>query len=344
MATETTTLRPAWRLKMILVIIGVGALGIWGLYDASIKYPARGEKFARIVGEFEYLKTAAGPVDDRQPIRAADVSVPDPRDALADLVDRQKTTMGLSAIENNRLTWLRALGVVGKLDPQYTTYSDDGGERDPNSRLTELETEASAARSVPNAVHKFDIAVQWLIFGVCMTVVGWCSLLVIRTASKRYTYDSESKTLSLPGGKSFTVEDIEDVDKRRWHKFYATVKIREAHPSLAGREIEFDLYRALGYRGLGPGDGTHAVPRSNRRRTGFRGGPGARGRDRARRKSNPLTETTDRFNPSRRRPETVVSWSLLVRRPAHILHAMGKEALVEIHVRNTDGRGGRHGS
>ncbi len=243
MATETTTLRPAWRLKMILVIIGVGALGIWGFIDASIVYPARGEKFARIVGELKYLEAAAGPADNRRPIRAATVSVPDPEASLADLVDRQKSTMGISDMEINRLTWLRALSVVGKLDPQFTTYTDDGGERDPDSRLQELEAESKSNKSTPTAVHKFDIAVQWLIFGVCMTVVLWCVLVVLRTASKRYSYDSATKTLTLPGGKSFTVDDIEDVDKRRWHKFYATIKIREDHPSLAGKAIEFDLYR-----------------------------------------------------------------------------------------------------
>ncbi len=242
MATITTTLRPGWRLKMVLVIIGVAGLGLWGFYDATIVYPARGEKFARLVGEYDYLNRAAGPVDRRRPIRAADVSVPEPRQALADLNERQEST-GLSELESARMVWLRALSVVGKLEPEHTTFSDDGGERDPDTRLAELSEERAAMGDVPKAVHLYDIAIQWLIFGVCMTIAAWCLLVVIRTATRRYTYDPQTKTLTLPGGKSFTPEDIEDVDKSRWHKYYVTIKIRDDHETLGGREIEFDLYR-----------------------------------------------------------------------------------------------------
>ncbi len=242
MATMTTTLRPAWRLKMVLIIIAVGGLGIWGFIDASIVYPARGEKFARIVAEYEYLDGAAGPVDRRRAIRAADVSVEAPEQALRELSERQTST-GLSGMEGSRRLWLWSLSVVGRLAPEHTTFVDDGGPRDPDVRLEELTAERAGITDVPKAVHLYDIAVQWLIFGVCMTVAGWCLLLVVRTATKRYSYDTDTKTLTLPAGKSFAVDDIDDIDKRRWHKFYVTVKIREDHPTLAGREIELDLYR-----------------------------------------------------------------------------------------------------
>lgn len=241
MAIQTTTLRPAWRTKMIVIIIVLTLFGLWGLYDATVAYPERGEKVARLM-EFNYLSRAAGPADAQREIPARTVSVEDPAGAYADLQERAKST-GVTGIDQTRLSWLQALSVIGRLQPEHTTYDDTGGARDPDVRLKELQAERASATGEPKLLHAYDIFFQWVIFGVCWAIAAWCVLIVVRTAATKYRYDDATKTLTLPGGATISPGDLEDVDKRRWHKFYATLVVNNAHPTLAGRRIEIDLYR-----------------------------------------------------------------------------------------------------
>lgn len=241
MATQTTTLRPAWRTKMVIIIIVLTAFGLWGLYDATVAYPARGEKVARLM-EFSYLSRAAGPADAPREIPARTVSVDDPVRALADLQQRAKSA-GVAGIDQTRLAWLQALSVVGRLAPENTTYDDTGGPRDPDVRLKELQAEWASATGQPKLLHAYDIFFQWVIFGVCWAIAAWCVFIVVRTARTKYHYDPQTKTLTLPGGATIAPGDLQDVDKRRWHKFYATLVVNDAHPTLAGRRVEVDLYR-----------------------------------------------------------------------------------------------------
>ena len=241
MPTQTTRLRPPWRTKMVLIIIGVAALGLWGLYDATVKYPARGEKVARLM-EYRMLQSVGGPADNRRLIPARAVNVDEPEGELGTLIERESSA-GLGEMEKLRIAWLRALRVIGRLSPEHTTYTDDSGARDPDTRLVELEKEWQKATGQPKLLHEYDIPVQWVIFGVCMLIVLWSIIVVLRTSSRRYTFDDESLALTLPGGQTITPTDLEDIDKRRWHKFYAALKIRPEHPALGGRSVDIDLYR-----------------------------------------------------------------------------------------------------
>ncbi len=242
MALQTTTLRPGWRMKMTIIIVVLTAFGLWGLYDATVAYPARGERVARLM-EYRYLVKAAGDPSRPRPIPARTVSIEDPSATLEQLRRRERDgTLG-DGLDANRLQWLRALAVIGRLDPDQTTYTDDGGARDPDTRLQELAQEWANATGQPKLLHAYDILFQWVIFFVCIAVALWCVLLLLRTARVRYAYDPQTKTLVLPNGEKITPADLKEIDKRRWHKFYVTLVIRDDHPTLGGRRIELDLYR-----------------------------------------------------------------------------------------------------
>ncbi len=242
MALQTTTLRPGWRMKMVVIIVVLTAFGFWGLYDATVAYPKRGERVARLM-EYRYLVKAAGGETNPRSIPARTVSIEDPSATLEQLRRRERDgTLG-DGLDANRLQWLRALSVIGRLDPAETTYVDDGGSRDPDTRLQELAQEWANATGQPKLLHAYDIFFQWVIFFVCIAFALWCVILLVRTARVRYSYDPETKTLVLPNGAKIAPGDLKEVDKRRWHKFYVTLVIRDDHPTLGGRRIDLDLYR-----------------------------------------------------------------------------------------------------
>ncbi len=89
----------------------------------------------------------------------------------------------------------------------------------------------------PSPLAFYDLPLQWL-----FTVVGfggalYLIVLYLRVASKKYQYDEESHTLVIPGGATITPGDLKEVDKRKWHKFYVTLQLKD------GTSRTFDLMR-----------------------------------------------------------------------------------------------------
>ncbi|MEZ6244050.1 MAG: hypothetical protein R3B57_13520 [Phycisphaerales bacterium] len=247
-AQQKSTLNRPWVLKMLIFIIVLLAFGSWGLYDAAIKYPANGARFAEWA-EWQYLQKARDADAEELGYFSRYASVPDPRQELEHL-SRLETDQGnreaaentqslrrLRAIaELTRRQWLEGLQVIGKMTPERTTIAD------PRARLDEL-AGLWGTRPQPAALHWYDIPVQWAIMIGCYAMGLYLIVLFLRVASKRYRWEPAEQRLTFPGGASIVPDDLAEIDKRKWDKFIVFLKIREGHEKLGGREIRVDTYR-----------------------------------------------------------------------------------------------------
>ncbi|MCA9277862.1 MAG: hypothetical protein H6815_03650 [Phycisphaeraceae bacterium] len=238
---QTTWLTSRFKIKTGLFVIALALLGVLGWYDASIKYPARGQDSASYLLR-EYLEKA------NQHGYMLRTSVADPAGELDSLKPRRGELIKAAESEGvagaqaqfdlAKMNWLEALSYINKLDAANTTFDNPHGLRD---ELNDVWGKASA--KVPKPLKAYDIPVQWIIMGV--GAVGALLLLLnaIIIGMKKYHWDPETKTLTIPGGASFTPSDLADVDKRKWDKFLVFCSIKKSHPQLGGKEIKFDVYR-----------------------------------------------------------------------------------------------------
>ena len=245
--TRSALNRP-WVLKMLISIVVVLAFGTWGYYDAVIKYPERGARYAEWA-QWQYLQAASNADREEFGWFLNNASVDDPVAELAHLSSEEEMARNLEASQNPdsrshhrgvaklaRLRWLEGLRLIGRLSPEHTTIDD------PRQRLEELSAKW-ASTPQPKPLHGFDIPSQWAIMAVGYIVGLYLIILFIRVASKKYTWDPEAKRLTLPGGASIVPDDLEEIDKRKWDKFIVFLKIRKDHEQLGGREIRVDTYR-----------------------------------------------------------------------------------------------------
>lgn len=223
--TETSSLNRSWLFRMGFITIVFLAFGIWGAWDATTAYPARGLRHAEFL-EKEYLAAA----DERGRILGA--SVPSPVVVFAEIKGRGAA----DPVEAARFQWLNALRVIGKLDAEHTTIDN------PSQRLEDLKA-SWGTRNPPKPLSELDIPTQYLIMTAC-SVIGVLIVCVILKASRsRYTFDPATNTLTLPGNHSVTPADLADIDKRKWHKFIVFLKLKPSHPTLGGKEVRIDLLR-----------------------------------------------------------------------------------------------------
>jgi hypothetical protein len=236
MSLESTTLDRRWLAKMALFFVVLVFFGFYGLYDATIAYPNRGIQHASYC-QYQYLDTAReqGLLDRR-------VSIADPAEELHRLRAADQGKLG--ALDTARLTWLRALSVVGRVSPQFTTIDD------PTAKFAELKQQWTTAqgtgKNAPKPLGAYDIPVQWIFVVVGFGGGGWMAWLFFNVRRIRYQWDPAGQVLHLPGPggtAQLTPADIEEFDKRKWDKYLVFLKIRQSHPTLAGREIKLDLYR-----------------------------------------------------------------------------------------------------
>ena len=232
---QTTTLRPGWRLKISIIVAVLVGFSLWCLYDATIAYPNRGMEYAEYM-ERAYLETRASAVG--RTLRADDVAVTDPRTELERLRDRRDTGVTLTESEAARKEWLRSLGVVGRLDPERTSYA--GVE--PQERLSELQARFGTSNP-PKRLSSFDIPVQWIMLAIAMVLAIYCVGRIVMVRSKVYKWDPDQQRLIFPDGLELTPDDLADVDKRLWRKFYVDLEVRDDHPQAGGKTIRVDLYR-----------------------------------------------------------------------------------------------------
>lgn len=229
-----------WTLKMIAIAVFLGGFGLWGLYDAMVAYPKRGERASEFL-EFQYLenyKQARPPLDNR-------AGFADPANELQRL--RGATTGDLA--DRAAKTWLESLVLIGRLGPAATAIprTDFRGTKvdDAESRLKDLAQRYTTGgqSKAPSPLSKWDIPVQWLIMAVGVGLGLWMLVLIAKVKAKTFTFEPGTMRLGLPDGTSFVPGDVEDFDKRKWHKFYVTVKIKPEHKDLGGKNVELDLLR-----------------------------------------------------------------------------------------------------
>ncbi len=246
-AAHTTSLARKWVIKMAVFLIVLVGFGIYGLYDAIIAYPNRGENSASW-HLHQYLLKA-----DEARLLESDLGVPEgmtAREHMADIEDRlnelTQTAAGNSfrareaAAEIARYHWLNSLGVLGRLSEERV--ASDIGDR-PSDKLAELDAEWSNTTEQPKPLASYDIPVQWAFVVVGLGGGGLLLLHMLRTASRKYTWDPSEMRLGLPGGVSIVPGDVEVFDRRKWDKFLVFLKIKSEHPQLGGQEVKLDLYQ-----------------------------------------------------------------------------------------------------
>jgi hypothetical protein len=243
---QKTKLGKRWLRKFIIFLIVCVGFGFYGLYDATIAYPNRGERDAsyRLL---EYLRAA-----NEAHGLALSLGVPaeqTPQEHLEDLKARQGELTQRAGGEGGsardaraelaKLVWLDSLAKIWQLTPERVQEDLSGS---PRETLAELAAEWET-RDQPKPLSWYDIPVQWL-----FTVVGfglgiWLTIHMLRVASRTYTWEPGAMRLGLPGGATIVPSDVAEFDKRKWDKFLFFFKIKPEHPQLGGREIKLDLYQ-----------------------------------------------------------------------------------------------------
>lgn len=219
----TTSLNRPWLVKMVIFFVVLIAFGLWGLYDAMLAYPARGAAHAEYA-ELQYLKAAklsgnlAGTAE----------GVSDPGARVEEL--GQKTR---SDLEQTQYDWLVALSRLGRLSPEATRVEG------PNQRLDSL-TAKWAGLAQPLPLEAYDLPFQWSIVAAGFGLAAVVAFNVLKSASRKYSWEAATRTLTLPAGRRVRAEDLTDVDKRKWHKFFCTLVLTD------GTAVELDVLKYTG--------------------------------------------------------------------------------------------------
>jgi hypothetical protein len=251
--SERSQLSRKWTLKIGIIGLALFALGLWGVWDAAIKFPNAGAEAAEYL-EFQYLKEV------RSEHREFAASVPSssdqrtPSQRLRDLSEKSDQGAALSAADRQLRGWLDQLKIIGRLEPASESTQipradfrkDEHGQpvqvKDYGQRLADLQTKWSTANTpTPQSTH--DIHIQWLIAAGGLGVGGWMLALLLAARTKVYRWNAPEQRLTFPDGTSLVPSDIAEFDKRKWHKLFITLKVRPTHPQLGGKEVEIDLLR-----------------------------------------------------------------------------------------------------
>ncbi len=225
-AAARTHLAKTWLVRMVLITVVLFAFGAWAFYDATVKYPSRGERYAEAV-QLEYLRAA------RSGGRLFDASVFDPAGEFANLEAREVTE--LSNFDLAKREWLKALAVpgLGMLTAEHTQMQD------PAAELARLEA-LFQSQSPPAPLSKHDIAVQWGLCAICWAIGLYMVGLFVMVRSRVYRWDPATNALTLPGGRSVGPSDLDatdPVDLSKWHKFIVFLRPADGSP------MKLDVFR-----------------------------------------------------------------------------------------------------
>ncbi len=227
---QHTVLSRKWLMWMTIYIVVLTGFGIWCIWDGASILPARGREDAAYK-EYQYLQAAA----KASKLSSAGIANPEPEAttlaARRDDLRRAALTDNTAAMELARLDWLDSLALVGDLKPENTNLPN------PSARLAELKTRWETA-SPPKPLNPFDIPLQWLMLGICAVVLAGVLYVLLTNMRLRYSYDPARKALTLPGGRVVTPADLQDVDKRKWHKFRCSLILKPD-----AQAVDLDLLR-----------------------------------------------------------------------------------------------------
>lgn len=233
---QRTTLTRSWVIKSSIFAIVLGALGVWGLIDATIVYPSRGRAHASFM-EFMYL----GMAGEAGMLSLSSVS--DPEGALRDLNEQRREledrlreagegslTAKRTQMELLKREWLTSLSRVGLLTPDRTVIES------PVQRIQELGEEWSN-KNPPKPLAAYDIPMQWLFVVIGFGGCAWFVSLMLRVKKRVFHYEPQDHKLTLPDGRTITPDQISEVDKRKWDKFFVTLRLQD------GASVKLDLLR-----------------------------------------------------------------------------------------------------
>jgi hypothetical protein len=249
-SSNVATVSRKWLLKMSLISLALIAFGVWGYLDATIYYPRRGIAAAEYL-ELQYLQTlsAAG-----QTSRA---SIDDPA-ATLDRLRQQHRDAALQGTDLALHNWLDQLDLVGKLEPATASTliprtdfrtDEQGNPIQVSSALSRLDdlkarwTTTSGATKSASPLSAFDLPSQWIIMAVGLGIGLYILVLILIAKGRRYQWNPATQALTLPDGATLTPADIEEFDKRKWHRLYITLKVKPEHPQKGGKAVEIDLMR-----------------------------------------------------------------------------------------------------
>lgn len=94
-----------------------------------------------------------------------------------------------------------------------------------------------ATAKTPSPLAFYDMPLQWLFTVIGFGGAAYLGMLYVRVAAKKYGFERETHTLILPGGDRVAAADLQEIDKRKWHKFYVTLITKDQ------RSHTLDLYR-----------------------------------------------------------------------------------------------------
>lgn len=244
---QTTRLARRWVRKMALFLVLLVGFGFYGLYDATIAYPNRGEKSASWhLHQYLLAADTANSLTGELGLPAGTTAQQHMDDLESRLGELSQSAAGTSMRARDdaallaKHAWLRSLRVLGRL-------SDDRVAREltdrPRDRLAELSATWASDPKGPKPLAGYDLPVQWLFTFVGFGGGLWMLLHILRVASRRYTWEPAAVRLGLPGGHAVVPGDVEVFDRRKWDKFLIFLKVKAHHPQLGGKEIKLDLYQ-----------------------------------------------------------------------------------------------------
>jgi hypothetical protein len=237
-----TVVSPKYWAKFLIFGLVLVGFGVWGYVDAAYVYPKRGREGALGL-ERKYLEAVkqTNPADFN---RAA--SVEDPKKFIDDHVAKKAS---LADPDLSRLEWLQSLDAVKMATRDHTALPRNDFESKPvagaRERLEQLDKLAAEKyqNGFPKALSAFDIPTQWVIMAVGLIGGVWILALLAKVFATKYRWDPAEQRLTLPNGHSIVPTDIVEFDKRKWDKFFVTLKIRDGHPQLSNQLITLDLLR-----------------------------------------------------------------------------------------------------
>ena len=243
----TSKLSKRWIRKMVIFWVVLLGFGLYGLYDAMVAYPARGERDASY-RLWKYLDASFQAHGLSLPMGVEDGQ--DPAKVYNELdakLDELYASAGGASVRAKddaakiaKHDWFRALKVLGKLDADR--INTDVALDSAKQRYDELQT-LWKSKDQPKPLAGYDIPVQWIFVVVGLGGCLWLTIHILNTARKKYTFDPETLTLTIPGGHSITPGDVDVFDRRKWDKFILFLKINAEHKALGGQEIKLDLYQ-----------------------------------------------------------------------------------------------------
>lgn len=231
-----TSLNKRWLWKMYVFLLAMLILGFWGMYDAIWLYPQRG------VDAAEYLqKTYLDASEKAGTLSLAGVKTP------AAELERLSESVPTSDTEVAKLAWLRSLALVRDLKQiesqiasgAVPTPGPDTGMAEPNGPRATLDTLSKkwSTKTQPAALSKFDIPVQYLFMAIGLGVAAYLIFFLLKCSRTKFRYQPAAMRLTLPDNRSFVPADIEDIDRRLWHKFFVELKVKGVGP------LKLDLLR-----------------------------------------------------------------------------------------------------